>query len=214
MSEFDLVPTAYRRGLWVRRWLTRLGVVLVGIVLVVATTKALLVYGTRTYTQEVEELRRARQVVLDQRARMEQLQSQKADLEYRLGVLSRLRGGFEAKQMFVVIDRALDEHVWFLDWTFVREGELLDQKPEAVETGYFIVVPSKDRKEPERAWRMRAHMEIRAQARDHSALARFVRGLVGQREIEDVRVLSTRVRREASAEVVDFELAVVLRAGV
>ena len=56
MSEFDLVPTAYRRGLWVRRWLTRLSIVLVGIVLVVATTKAVLVYGTRTYTQEVEEL--------------------------------------------------------------------------------------------------------------------------------------------------------------
>lgn len=214
MSEFDLVPVAYRRGLWLRAWLTRLTVALVGVVLVVAMAKALLVYGTRTYTREVEELRSARQVVLDQKARMEQLQSEKVRLEYRLSVLSGLRGGFEAKQMFVVIDRALDDQVWFRDWKFVREGELVDRKPGAVETGYFIVVPSKDPDEPERAWKMRAHMEIRAQARDHSALARFVRAIVVQREIEDVRVLNTRVRRESSAEIVDFELAVIVRVGV
>jgi 16S rRNA G527 N7-methylase RsmG len=54
-------------------------------------------------------------------------------------------------------------------------------------------------------------MEIRAQAADHSALASFVRELVEQPEVEDVKVVNTRVHRYTSAQVVSFELAVVIK---
>ena len=53
-------------------------------------------------------------------------------------------------------------------------------------------------------------MEIQARATDHSALAAFVRRLVSQPEIQDVRILNTRVREQA-AQAVEFELAVVVR---
>jgi hypothetical protein len=54
-------------------------------------------------------------------------------------------------------------------------------------------------------------MELTAQARDHSALAGFVRRLGEQEEIESVRVLNTEVRSVSASEVVDFELAIVVQ---
>jgi hypothetical protein len=58
---------------------------------------------------------------------------------------------------------------------------------------------------------MDTHMEIRGQAVDHSTLAQFVSRLLDQPRIEQVRVVNTRVRPLAAVEVVDFELAVVVR---
>ena len=114
--------------------------------------------------------------------------------------------------MFAVIDRASDGRVWFSEWTFRRAGELVESDPQAIRAGYFIVLPREaKRDEREKAWLMRTHMEIRAQAVDHSTLASFARRLVEQPEIEEVRVLNTRSRPTASTDVVDFELAVVVR---
>ena len=81
----------------------------------------------------------------------------------------------------------------------------------AVQTGYFVVVPLDEPNRPNRAWRMDTHMEIHGQAVDHSTLARFVSQLLDQPRIEQVRVVNTRVRPFATIEVVDFELAVVVR---
>ncbi len=87
----------------------------------------------------------------------------------------------------------------------------MEREPEAVHAGHFIVLPRQGKAGPEKVWRLRAHMEIRAQALDHSSLARFVRRLVEQPEIDEVRVLNTRVHTNASSPLVDFELAVLVR---
>jgi hypothetical protein len=160
--------------------------------------------------REVDQLRVAKDDVLGQKARLEALRNETADLERRRAILSGLRGGVEAKRMFVVVDRALDGNVWFLSWTFRRAGELVEKVPETVDTGYFIVVPSGASKEPEKAWRLEAHMEIHARTLDHSTLAGFVRRLVEQPEIQDVRILKTRMHKYTTRQVVDFELAVIV----
>jgi hypothetical protein len=54
-------------------------------------------------------------------------------------------------------------------------------------------------------------MEIRGQAVDHSALARFVDRLIDEPRIEQVRIVKTRMQTYAAARVLDFELAVVVR---
>jgi hypothetical protein len=54
-------------------------------------------------------------------------------------------------------------------------------------------------------------MEISGEASDHSALARFVRRLGERSEIESARILNTQVRQLGGAELVEFELAVVVR---
>ncbi len=80
-----------------------------------------------------------------------------------------------------------------------------------MQTGYFLVIPIEAEDEPNRAWRMETHMEIQGQARDHSMLASFVSRLLDEPRIAQVRIVKTHVREVAAVEVVDFELAVVVR---
>ena len=110
----------------------------------------------------------------------------------------------------MIIDRALrGGDVWFVSWKFRRAGVIAPPTPRTVNTGYFIVVPAGESAELE-SWRVKTHMNINGQARDHAALSRFVRGLYAQPEIRDVKVNNTRVRQYDNSRVVDFDMAVVL----
>ncbi len=53
-------------------------------------------------------------------------------------------------------------------------------------------------------------MTIQGHALTHMALSQFVLRLNRQASIEDVKVLSTNLRRYTQTEVVDFKLAVLL----
>ena len=165
----------------------------------------------RHRSHELAQLQAALARERSQQGQLEQLRQDRDAAQKRLMILTGLRGGIAAVDMFAVIDRAVDANVWFLDWRSRRAGELVENDPERVHTGYFIVLPLDKRDEREKAWLMETHMEIHAQARDHSSLAGFVRRLVEQVEIEEARVLSTSTRRQGQAEVVDFEIAVVVR---
>jgi hypothetical protein len=188
-----------------------LGVVAVLVLVFVGVAKAGLVQGIQIKQNELGRLRTVKTGLLSQKAQVKALEFERSDLERQLAILSGLRGGAAAKQTLLAVDRALNGNVWFVSWSFRRTGELVDEAPETVNTGYFIVVPAESRDEPERAWRLRSHMEIRAQAASHSALASFVRQLVDQPEVEDVKVVNTRVHRYTNAQVVSFELAVVIK---
>ena len=113
------------------------------------------------------------------------------------------------------VDRALDgDSVWFTAWSFLRAGVAAPSEPQTVNTGYFIVIPQGGGSEPLPAWQIRTHMEIRGQARDHRALSEFVRRLLDQAQIADVRVLNTHQQKYGQATVVDFELAVVVNSNL
>lgn len=211
MTEIDLVPPRYHRSQMIRRWLLRSGIVYLGVLLTVLAARVVIASRTSDFDREIESLQveRAR-AELEQRRRTE-LDSEKRLLEQRLLVLDGLRGGIAAKRMFSVVDESLDESVWFRRWKFLRAGEIVDEGPGAVETGYFIVLPQESKDAPRRAWRLQTHMEILAQASDHAALASFVRELSKQPEIESARILNTKVRRRETSGRVDFELAVSVR---
>lgn len=210
MAEIDLIPGRYRRSLLVRSWARILAISCATLIAALGVGKVGLVHKIREQEQDVQRLIIAKEAVQERTARLEKLRGEESSMEQRLAILSQLRGGVAARQMFLVVDRALDGNVWFTSWKFRREGEFVKNDPDLVNTGYFIVVPKGSKKETERAWRMRAHMEIHAQAVDHSALAGFVQRLLEQPEIEDVRILDTQVRRYTSVQVVGFELAVIL----
>ena len=114
--------------------------------------------------------------------------------------------------MFVVVDRAVGEEVWFRSWAFRREGEWVEPT-EAVRPGYLVYAQragQNERSEPERAWLMSSHMEISARSSDHSALAEFARRLVVQPEVDEVRILNTEVHTGPDS-IVESELAVVVQ---
>ena len=211
MSEIDLIPTEYRRTLRLRTWTLRFALGVAALVAALGTAKVGLSQAIRSEKREVDELRLAGRLALERREKLEAFSAEGAKIRRQLAILEQLREGIAAQQMFVVIDRALDGTVWFASWRFRRAGEVVERDPETVHAGHFIVVPQKGKDESEKVWRLRAHMEIRAQALDHSSLARFVRRLVEQPEIEEVRVLNTRVHPQATSALVDFELAVLVR---
>jgi hypothetical protein len=136
----------------------------------------------------------------------------KTGLESQLALLRELRSGAAAREMFLTLDRVLiNGEVWFLDWEFQRAGSMVKQneKEQAVNTGYFIIVQSNEDTGTSEAWKIETHMNIRGQAKDHSALSRFVRRLFEQPEIKDVRILNTT--RARGREMVEFRLAIIVK---
>lgn len=213
MAELDLIPPGYlRRRRW-RRWTLRSLAGYVALLLSLLGLRVFLADAAEEYQRETASLKIEHERAEEEHLRITQLRSEQADLNQRLVVLDGLRGGVAAKEMFVVVDRALDENVWFNRWSFRRAGQIVEEKPDTVETGYFIVLPQTSKDEPRRAWRLETHMEILAESQDHSDLAGFVSRLSEQEEIEATRILSTKSQGDASAGRVGFELAVLVRSG-
>jgi hypothetical protein len=214
VAEFDLIPGDYRAQLWRERWLRRFGAAALGVVLCGGTGYATLAYIKTAVRSEVQQLQVRRTITSQQTAELIELRSQKQEYEYQWRLLTGLRSGTTAERMFSTIDRALeDDAIWFLSWRFRRAGVSVQPDQQAVNSGYFMVVPKGEKQSESEAWQIETHMEIKGQARDHSALSMFVRTLFLQPEIHDVKVLRTALRRYPTTNVVDFDLAVVVNAG-
>jgi len=212
MAELDLVPSEYRRALWLRRWLRTLAVVEVALLLGLLTARVAVDAAASSRRRAIEEIHTAEQRVQAQRGQLEQLRGQQQVAERHLAILSGLRGGLSSDAVFLAVDRSFQDGIWFLDWTFRRAGQLVDDDPKAVQTGYFLVVPlEQEGHDAKRAWRLETHMEIRGQALDHTTLARFVDRLLDEPRIEAVRIVNTQSRAAAAVPVLDFELAVLVR---
>jgi len=211
MREIDLIPADYCR---VVRFVHRAKIV--GLGMLVAA--AVLGVGHRSLKLAenrerlvVTSLQARQSTTTQQRLELEGLRAQQMRLERRLALLAAVRGGPTAESMLAIIDHALAAgDVWFTNWRFRRAGAEVDHDGSVVPTGYFVVLPP-DAEHPEaKEWRVETHMEIRGQARDHSALSNFVNRLYDNPAIEDAKVLKTSVRSSGKDAIVDFELAVVV----
>ena len=215
MSDIDLIPQAYRTWLWQSRWMKRSALLLGALVGMLVLSSVALGVATTNAKSRVEALQQRQAVTAQQRTDMGRLGEEKTDLQQQFRLLSGLRSGAAAGDMFVTIDRALiSDDVWFLEWQFQRAGVMAGEEVRTVNTGYFIVVPDGAEQLAEDDIRVQTHMTIRGQARDHSALSGFVRRLFAQPEIDDVRIRRTVLNRGNQTSTVDFDLAVVLSTDV
>jgi hypothetical protein len=215
MSDIDLIPQEYRTRRWQMRWLKRFAWILGGLAGSLVLGATVIGIATAKATARVEALQQRQAFTAQQRADLERLSVEKSELERQFGVLSSLRSGAAAGDMFVTVDRALvGDDVWFLDWEFKRAGVLVGEEVRTVNTGYFIVVPDGAAEPQQDDLRVQTHMTIQGQARDHSTLSGFVRRLFVQPEIDDVRIRRTSVVQNDKIDAVDFELAIVLNTQV
>ena len=215
MSDIDLIPQAYRTRRWQSRFMNHTALLLGGLLGILILVSSALGVVTANANSRVEALQHRQMVTAQQRADLERLNAQKAELKRQFRLLSGLRSGAAAGDMFVTIDRALtSDDVWFLEWQFQRAGVMAGEEVRTVNTGYFIVVPDGAERLAANDLRVQTHMTIRGQARDHSALSSFVRRLFAQPEIDDVRIHRTSLRRSNQTSTVDFDLAVVLNTDV
>lgn len=211
MSDLDLIPPHYRRTREALRFLKWAAAALCLIAVTVGATRFSLEFLIEQQGEEIAELERQRARIEALNARRAVVESERTLLTQRLRALEGLRGGIAAKDMFRVVDAALDEDIWFRQWRFLRAGETVEAPEQATETGYFIILPQKQGEEKRRAWRMRTQMEIVAEAANHGALARFVRRLSQAPEVESARILNTHGQPEGRGETVNFELAILVR---
>jgi Tfp pilus assembly protein PilN len=211
MFELDLVPVHYHRRRRMQNSLLRLALVYLVAVILLFGGRLAIDRSIARHGQEIETLRIERARAEQELQRLTELRKDREALAQRVSLLEGLRGGVAAKQMFTVVDDALEEEIWFRNWSFRRAGEVVDGEPQAVETGYFIVLPQESKDAPPRAWRFQTHMEIMAESSNHSSLARFVRRLSQQQEIESARILNTQSQGDAASGRVEFELAVLVR---
>jgi hypothetical protein len=215
MTDIDLIPQAYRTRRWQARWIRYTAFLLLGVSATLILSWSALGIAIKNVRTEVVALQAMQSLTAQQRADMERLGAEKIELERQYRLLSDLRSGAAAGDMFVTIDRALtSDDVWFRNWQFQRAGVMVGKEVRTVNSGYFVVVPDgEDQLAPDEL-RVQTHMAIRGQARDHSALSSFVRRLFVQPEIDDIRIRRTSLIDRSRADTVDFELAVVLNTDV
>lgn len=213
MNEIDLFPDDLRRRLLFYRWFRRAGLVVLGLTLASTAGFFLLREANAQIDAQINYFQSQREITTSNRLQLEQFSQQKQNLQQQLNLLSGLRSGASAEQMFVMIDRALPgPEVWLTNWKFRRAGTPVEESQQAVNTGYFIVIPADKESRKEETWKIETQMNIQGQALDHVAMSKFVLNLTQQPEIENVRIVSSRQAEVNRTKVVDFSLDIVVSA--
>jgi Tfp pilus assembly protein PilN len=212
----NLIPEDYKRYLQQLFMLQRWGMTMFVIIAVSALVSITLNIKADEYQKEIAVLEKKKAITSQQRDLLQNMQKDRNKLLIKRGVLEKLRGGALAKNMFVTIDRALDGNdVWFKNWRFDRAGSKTSNAAKGVNTGYFIVIPENNNNDKSsEAWKIQTRMEVDGEARDHEALASFVRRLLQQPQIGEVRILNTQQRNHADVTVVNFKLAITVNSRV
>jgi hypothetical protein len=214
MNEIDLFPDDLRRRLQFTRWFRLTGFAVVALSILFVSAFALLREANAQIDEQIRHFQDQREITNANRKQLEQLNQQKKNLRQQLDLLSGLRSGASAEQMFVMIDRSLPgPDVWLTSWKFRRAGTPVEERQKAVSTGYFIVIPADNEARQEETWKIETHMNIQGQALDHVAMSRFVINLTQQPEIEDVRIVNSRQAEVNQTKIVEFSLDILVSAG-
>ena len=211
MHELDLIPASYKERLKIKRWCRQFGSVFVGALVVMFGLKIAVINKTMALNSKIEVLQKDKQTSIEQQQKYNDLVTKEVKLRKDLEILNGLRGGPSAKQILLAVDRVMQDDIWFTQWSYNRAGEITPVQPATVQTGYFIIIPQEASSSPnQQAWKLNTHMEINGQALNHSSLSSFIRNLIKQPEIEDVKVINTSLRSDISSQVVEFNLVVII----
>ena len=211
MNEVDLIPAEYRRKRQFIGWLKHSGIILSLMLVIVFGLVLVLKHSNDSLTAEIDQLKKQRAIASENGQRLKQLVEQKKNLQQQLKLLAGLRSGSSAEQMLVTMDNALSSpRVWLTQWNFRRASNRVDEEPATVNTGYFIVVPDGQEKSQKETWKIETTMLIQGQAMDHVAMSDFVANLTRQPDIENVRIVSSRLNRSGQVKLVDFSLEIIV----
>jgi len=213
MNEIDLIPEEYRRKRLFIGWLKH-AVVVFGLVTVIMVGGFLGLKQVNTeLTEKIQNLKSQRALASENTEQLKQFSAQRDGLQQQLNLLSGLRSGSSAEQMFMTMDQALPgPQVWITRWSFRRAGSAVEPNTKTVNTGYFIVVPNGQGNQKKEAWKIETWMLVQGQALDHVAMSEFVSNLTRQPEIENVRIVSTRLNESQNIKLVDFGLEIIVAA--
>jgi len=208
MAEVDLIPKEFRRAQRLKRGLKACAIAYAVLVVTILTAKLLLGYTLKSEKGKIDALQSKENSILQQRQSYDELQAQRTHLEEYLTILQTLQGGPKAEEMFVVIDRAINDSVWITNLKFFRAGEKTAAKSEKQSAGGYMVLVPKGEKSAEEQWTNEVRMEITGQALNHSALAGFVKALQDQKEIAEVKLQNTSEKPYLSDYAISYQISV------
>lgn len=213
MHDIDLIPLEYHRKKLLSGWLKKGLFSLVLMTIVFVSAFVILRNESIILKQNIEKLQSQKDITNKHRVQLEKLNSQKKDLDQQLKLLAGLRSGTAAEQMFLTIDSALPaENLWITGWKFRRAGTPVENVNNTVNTGYFIVIPQgeNNKNNKEETWKIETQMTLQGKSMDHSALSEFVLKLTQHEDIEDVKVVSTRLTKINNVKLVNFSLQIII----
>ncbi len=211
MHELDLIPDSYRQRLRIQRWLNIFFISFFVILLVIAGLHVTVNNKLADLHSQIQLLQKDKQLNSQQQQQFKLLQEQEKSLTVRLKMINSLRAGPPVKQIFLAVDRGISPEIWFTNWQFFRANTVVPVNPEKIQTGYFIVIPDELNPGPQQqAWKIESHMEISGQALSYSILANFVKKLVLQSEIADVKLIKTNLHDLLDSQVIDFKMTVLV----
>ena len=211
MHELNLIPASYMERLKIKRWCQLFWCVFASVLAIVFGLRFAIINKTMALNTKIEIRQIDKQSSINQQQKYNALVAVEVKLKKEREILNGLRGGPSAKQILLAVDRVMPDDVWFTQWSFNRAGEITPVQPATVQTGYFIIIPQDANGSPnQQAWKLNTHMEISGQARNHSSLSGFIRNLINQPEIDDVKVINTSLRSYTSSQVVEFNLVVII----
>ena len=145
MSDIDLIPNAYRIWRWQARWMKFTAWLIAGLTATLLLTWTVLGLAIDSARKDIETLQNKLAETAQQQADIERLAADKVELERQLRLLSNLRRGVAAGDMFVTVDKALtSDDIWFRNWKFERAGITVGEELETVNNGYIMVVMGKE----------------------------------------------------------------------
>jgi hypothetical protein len=207
MDDIDLIPTDYRNRIWFQGKAKQLGTSIVAMVAITAIIyTAMQITNGKTH-RKISELQKQQETTTQQHEVISRHNENIQKLEYQLLLLNSLRSGTGAPEMFTTIDRAMtDTDVWFDNWEYQRVGSPVKQRDLSSKNSNLFILPTGNGIKTDTAWAIETHMTIKGQAKDHSALSKFVRRLSNQPEIHNIKILNTTTATHMN--VIDFNIAV------
>lgn len=200
MADIDMIPRSYREGLRVRRTLAAYGAAL-GLLLVAGLgTSAFVRWRLALETPRLEQARAGTLQADALRTRLTHAQLRKDGLAEGVAALAALRGAGEAEALARLLDRALNERVWFERLRFSRSQEQLQPAPsplppEAAQVQVQVRA---------QAWRLGSHLEIDGRALDNAAMTSFLAQLAADPALANVRFLNSSMQTAEEGGAVAF----------
>ena len=209
--EIDMIPASYRERLKIQQCCQLFIVALVVVIVLTIFFRLSLNRNNTIIRNTITTLERNKSFNLQQQVIYNELLNVERKVKKNLEILNGLRGGVPVRQTLEVIDRVLNENIWFLHWSFKRAGEIVNVQQESIQAGYFIINPQENSHiGKQQTWRLDMHMEIKGQAMDHSSLSLFVQNLLKQSEINDVKIVNTQKAHYINTQVVEFNIVIVI----
>lgn len=203
MADIELIPRDYRAQRQLRQWLQRLAVGLALLLLLAGGARAWLAWKLAVERPLVEQLRQGEQAAAQREARVAALRARKGEADVHRTGLREIREAAGWDRIFHAIDNAWSPGIWLESLAYHREIDLpAAAAPGGLPAAAAAAVPA-SAPEP----RLRHRFELQGLAVAHPSVTEFMRALGGQAGVGPLSLAETRLRRQGSAEVVEFQLS-------